>query len=122
MSGERTPIHSPIQYAVNWMEQQAERGRERPSQIRLEIAARQQAAADAIRDMQAQLASVTAERDELLKDKARLEYLLHEAVTLLRAGKQQFTPHTTNSEVDDFIGRFDAAMRGDVPETNFGEI
>jgi len=61
VSDERTPI----QYAFDWMEQQAERGRERPSQIRLEIAARQQAAADAIREMQAQLASVTAERDRL---------------------------------------------------------
>jgi esterase/lipase len=59
VSDERTPI----QYAFDWMEQQAERGRERPSQIRLEIAARQQTAANAIRDMQAQLAAVTAERD-----------------------------------------------------------
>jgi hypothetical protein len=65
------------------------------------------------RELECELNAVTAERDELLKDKARLKYLLQEAVTLLRVGKQQFTPHTTNSEVDDFIGRFDAAQRGE---------
>ena len=63
MSDERTPL----EYAVDWMEQQAWRNKSHPISVRHGVAARQQAAANAIRDMQAQLASVIAERDRLRK-------------------------------------------------------
>jgi len=108
MSDERTPL----EYAIDWMEQQAERGRERPSQIKLEIAARQQAAADAIREMQAQLASVTAERDALRKaistpEALRIE-MLREAVAeidrLREAGE------TKNTVINELEGELAAAQ------------
>jgi len=63
MSDQRTPL----EYAIDWMEQQAWRNRNYPISIRHGVATRQQAAADAIREMQAQLASVIAERDALLQ-------------------------------------------------------
>jgi len=40
-----------------------------------------------------------------------LERQLAEAVRLLRAGKRQFAPYTTNSEVDDFLSRFKEGER-----------
>ena len=49
-----------------------------------------------------------AEPEPAIDWKARAEKaekLLAEAVGYLRQGKQQFTPHTTNSLVDDFIKR-----------------
>ena len=36
---------------------------------------------------------------------SELKYKLNEAVKLLKEGKRQFTPNTTNSTVDDFIER-----------------
>ncbi len=46
--------------------------------------------------------------DELAKARERielLEWLLHDAVKYLRAGKAQFAPKTTNSHVDYFLAR-----------------
>jgi len=69
VSDERTPL----EYAVDWMEQQAwrnknhPRNKSHPISFRHGVATRQQAAADAIRDMQAQLAAVTAQRDALAR-------------------------------------------------------
>jgi hypothetical protein len=41
----------------------------------------------------------------------RLNELLSEAVLYLRQGKAKFAPHTTNSNVDEFLSKFDPSNR-----------
>ena len=38
------------------------------------------------------------------------ERALEEAVKIIRQGKAQFAPHTDNSDVDVFLGRYDSAL------------
>jgi hypothetical protein len=53
--------------------------------------------------------SMAVDKDHLIllhrKEIDRLTAQLAEAVSLLREGKKQFTPHTTNSDVDEFLKR-----------------
>jgi len=36
------------------------------------------------------------------------QYILEAAIKLLKEGKRQFAPHTTNSDVDIFLERYDS--------------
>ena len=48
----------------------------------------------------------------------KIEHLvdeLHTAIKYLKAGKQQFSPNTTNSLVDDFLKKFDESKEHKCP-------
>lgn len=56
--------------------------------------------------MTRKLAVITTERDDLQRK-------LNTAVSYLKTGKAKFSPHTTNSLVDEFIDDFDDSKGGD---------
>lgn len=43
--------------------------------------------------------------DAMVREVERLEAIVAEAVRIIRQGKAQFAPHTTNSDADAFLAR-----------------
>lgn len=78
----------PLDYAIDWMEQQADRASMRPSPIRAEIGKRQKAAADAIRELREERDYWQNETDAAingsLKQSHRIRELEHELAAVTK--------------------------------------